>query len=910
MSSHRRRPAGRGRARGESASGIGTLGQREEWARPNGGGRHYQSGGRGVRQAGNGRAAGSQPRRAAGGGRGGNGSNGGRGNRRYAARREPNRSWWRKLLSWKALGFGALGTFLLGVIGVAVAYAMTPVPDGNEFARTQATIIYWNDGETELGRFSAENREIVPIDDIPVHVQQAVVAAEDRSFYQNSGFDPIGIARAAWHNVVGGEIRSGGSTITQQYVKNYYLTQEQTFTRKLKELFISVKIDQRMSKEAILEDYLNTIWFGRGTLHGVQTASKSYFGKPVTELSVEEGAALAALIRNPRLYDPTASEENKARFEERFRFVLNGMVEIGAIDAATAEAAEVPEVQPKPQDNQFGGTDGYLIEQVRQELLDAGFTEQEIHTGGLRVITTFDRKAQQAAVEAVEQEFPTDEDGDPVKDLNVGLAAVRPNDGAVVAMYGGPDYVERARNDALSRLQPGSTMKAFGLLAALEEGISLDSVFQGDSPIEDERLGERDFVNNQNDVDYGDVDLVRATEKSINTAFVDLTFELGYEKVQDAIIRAGIPEDSPALDVSEYRTLLGIFNVSPVEMAEGYATIASGGKHADWYTVKRVTDPWGSVRHEVDPEPQRVFDADVVADATYALTQVVESDEGTGTAARDLERPAAVKTGTHEDKTSWFAGFTPQLAATVMYYNGDGGEESSLRGIVSGGTDDEPFPGGGVPARTWTAFMKGALEGEPVIEFPPRADVGEPLNTPTPTPTCPEGTEGEPPDCEPTAEPTPTLTCPPGWTGEPPDCERPEPERIEVPDVRNRPEDEAIQRLRDAGFNNIDSQPFPVCSGAGTVLSQQPEPGQSAAPDELIVITVGEDAECERIPPVVGDDRETAIEKLERWNVIIEDANGRSRGTVVSVNPDVGTLHPVGDDVVIGVVPDNGNDND
>src|SRR5690606_12321138 len=127
----------------------------------------------------------------------------------------------------------------------------------------------------------------------------------------------------------------------------------------------------------------------------------------------------------------------------------------------------------------------------------------------------------------------------------------------------------------------------------------------------------------------------------------------------------------------------------------------------------------------------------------------------------------------------------------------------------------------------------------------------------------------------PTAEPTPTLTCPPGWTGEPPDCERPEPERIEVPDVRNRPEDEAIQRLRDAGFNNIDSQPFPVCSGAGTVLSQQPEPGQSAAPDELIVITVGEDAECERIPPVVGDDRETAIEKLERWNVIIEDANGR-----------------------------------
>jgi membrane peptidoglycan carboxypeptidase len=763
--------------------------------------------------------------------------------------------------------------FLLGVAGVAVAYALTPEPDANAFARSEATIVYWNDGETELYRFSAENRELVRrIDDIPLHVRQAVLAAEDRTFYEHSGFDPIGIGRAVVNNLTGGT--GGGSTVTQQYVKNFYLTPEQTLTRKMKELFISIKVDRRYSKDQILLDYLNTIWWGRGSIHGIQTAAKSYFGKPVQELTLEEGAGLAALIQSPPRLDPTISDENAERFEARFRWVLNGMVEMGVLDQPTAAAAEAPEVQARPEGNALGGPNGYLVEQVKQELLEAGLTEQEIMTGGLKVVTTFDQKAQKAAIEAVEEEFPTDEDGNPVEELHAGLAAIRPGDGAVLAMYGGPDYVERPGvNNAVTKLQGGSTIKPFGLVKALEEGISLESRYHGDSPLDDPAIGPP--VNNQGNRDYGEVDLITATERSINTAFVDLTYQLGYERVIDTIVRAGIPSDSPGLisggeggQGAGARAIIGIWNVSPVELAGAYGTLAAGGQQVDPYTVKRVTAPSGEVRHEVNPVPERVFDPEVVADVTYALTQVVDGENGTGKAALELERPVAGKTGTHDDKTSWFAGYTPQIAATVMYYQGAGDNKSSLRGMVSGGTTDDPFPGGGVPARTWTAFMKAALDGEPVLDFPARSNLGEPVNpTPTAEPTCPAGTEGEFPDCT-TPEPEPERTCPPGTEGEFPDCQtiRPTPTEdpeVEVPSVIGEKEEQAVRLLQRRGFEvaveRVEADQEEVW---GRVIDQSPS-GGSAPPGSTVTIVVavqGEDEppDCtgppENRPPECDDD--------------------------------------------------------
>ncbi|TDC49036.1 penicillin-binding protein [Jiangella ureilytica] len=676
----------------------------------------------------------------------GSGGNGGNGGRRYAAGRNGKkvargkRKGWRRFVSWKAFGLYALGMMLLGVAGVGIAYAMTDIPEANAFARSEATIVYWADGETELGRFSAENRETVDISEIPQACQDAVVAAEDRSFYENNGFDPVGIMRAGIGYVQnnGSTAAGGGSTITQQYVKNYYLTQEQTLTRKVQELFIAVKIDQQLDKDDILASYLNTIWFGRG-VYGIQTASRSYFDKPVSELDASQCAALAGILRSPTRYDPTLGPENTERYERRFQYVVDGMVDIGKLDSATAETLAPPAVVPEQNTNLYGGPNGYLLAQVREELLDNGFTENEIDTGGLRVVTTFDAKAQSAAIQAVDAERPKEHaDG-----VRVGLAAVIPGDGAVVAMYGGPDAVAQPFNDAIdASIQGGSAVKPFTLAAALSQGISLESRYSGNT-LTDPVLGPP--LHNQGDRDYGEaIDLVTATEQSMNTAYVDLALDIGADTIVDTQLASGLSyaadeESDLRLDP---RVTIGIGHVRPIDMAEAYATLAAGGRHADWYTVRSVTEPGGNVPYRVEPAPETVLDPGVVADTTFALNRVVEN--GSGREAQNLNRPAAGKTGTHEDLTAWFSGYVPQLSASVAIFRGDG--ETAGTVSLDGVDGMDTFTGGAFPARIWTAFMAGALDGIEIQEFPEPAEVGEAVNptpTPTPTPTDEPGDEDD-----------------------------------------------------------------------------------------------------------------------------------------------------------------------
>ncbi|SDT68467.1 transglycosylase domain-containing protein [Jiangella sp. DSM 45060] len=662
------------------------------------------------------------------------------GGRRYAAGRnggkkngKGRRKGWRRFVSWKAFGLYALGMMLLGVAGISIAYAMTDIPEANAFARSEATIVYWNDGETELGRFSAENRETVDISDIPQACQDAVVAAEDRSFYDNNGFDPVGMLRAGIGYIQnnGSTAAGGGSTITQQYVKNYYLTQDQTLTRKVQELFISVKIDQQLDKDDILASYLNTIWFGRGGVYGIQTASRSYFGVPVSELDTAQCAALAGILRSPTRYDPTLGPENAERYQQRFAYVVDGMVDIGTLDAATAETLVPPEVVPEQKTNRYGGPNGYLLQQVRDELIDNGFTEEEIDTGGLRVVTTFDPQAQSAAIQSVEAERPQEHaDG-----VRVGLAAVTPGDGAVVAMYGGPDAVEQPFNDALdASVQGGSTVKPFTLAAALEQGISLESRYSGNT-LTDPILGPP--VHNQDDKEYGEaIDLVTATENSMNTAFVDLAMNIGPDSIVDAQLASGLSyaADEETQLRQDPRVTIGIGHVRPIDMAEAYATLAAGGRHADWYTVRSVTEPGGNVPYRVEPVPESVLDPGVVADTTFALSQVVQN--GSGREAQNLNRPAAGKTGTHEDLTAWFSGYVPQLSASVVIFRGEG--ETAGTVSLDGVDGMDTFTGGAFPARIWTAFMAGALDGMEIQEFPEPAEVGDAVNpspTPTPTPT-------------------------------------------------------------------------------------------------------------------------------------------------------------------------------
>ncbi|HYN57438.1 MAG TPA: transglycosylase domain-containing protein, partial [Motilibacterales bacterium] len=460
--------------------------------------------------------------------------------------RDNREGWTRFIPSWK-LVLGSLATlFALGLATFAAlfafAWATIDIPEENEVAAAQTSIIYWNDGEKEMARLGDTNRISVPIEEIPQEMQDAVVAAEDRRFYDHSGFDVRGFSRAVWTNLTSGSSQ-GGSTITQQYAKNAYLTQEQTFIRKLKELVLSLKLETTLTKDEILERYLNTIYFGRGA-YGVETAAEAYFGVSASELTLEQSAVLAAIINAPGRFNPDTNMEN---LEQRYAYVLNAMYEEGYITEKERDEAldNFPEIKKRKESEKYAGTTGYLIRSVQDELLTLGFTEAEIEGGGLRIVSTFDKKAQASAVKAVKEQAPTTG----MEGVRIGLAAVAPATGEFVAMYGGADYLEDQFNNAtMASQQAGSTFKPFGLAAATEDEIGLDTLWPGNSPTEVAGYE----VNNYADNSYGDqVSLLTGTEQSINTVYVSVENETGVEAVQQAALRAGIPEDTVGLNLEE-----------------------------------------------------------------------------------------------------------------------------------------------------------------------------------------------------------------------------------------------------------------------------------------------------------------------------------------------------------------------
>jgi membrane peptidoglycan carboxypeptidase len=394
---------------------------------------------------------------------------------------------------------------------------------------------------------------------------------------------------------------------------------------------------------------------------------------------------------------------------------------------------------------------------VQEELLALGFTEAEIEGGGLRIVSTFDNKAQKAAVAAVKEKGPTTG----TEGLRIGLAAVQPVTGEVVAMYGGADYLEDSFNNATqATYQAGSTFKPFGLAAATEDGIGLDSLWPGNSPT----MVSDYEVNNYGDNSYGElVTLLKGTEQSINTVYVSVENETGVPPVQEAALRAGIPRDTAGLNLEspDLTFVLGTASPHTLDIARSYATFAARGERADTTTIRRVSTTDGSLLYERQDNPQRTFDQNTADVINYALQSVVTN--GTGAPARALGRPVAGKTGsTDEYKSAWFAGYVPQLAAAVSFgKSGPNGTEVSLSG--TGGMPQ--FYGSGYPARVWTAFMQGALAGTEVIDFvaPENPPSGGGVATVSATPTT------APPTTSATPTPTPTPTPePPTPTEEPP----------------------------------------------------------------------------------------------------------------------------------------------
>ena len=614
----------------------------------------------------------------------------------------------RKLLVRAAIFVGGFG-FIAGTTLFAFAYFTVSIPDANAFVNSQSTIIQYSNGE-EIGRVGSENRQIVPLAKIPMNVRNAVLAAEDRSFYSNRAFSITGIARAVINNLRGGSLQ-GGSTITQQYAKTAFLTPERTIQRKIKELVIAIKLENQLSKDQIFESYLNTIYFGRGS-YGVQTASQQYFNRNVDQLTNAQAIVISCILRSPGFYDPSYSKENEDRLTARFDYVLKGMVEAKTLTPEDAAKIKFPTVAPRVTSGSLSGPKGHIIEAVSKELKSLGFTEEQLQVGGLTIKTTIDQRAQTAAVDAINKLTPTKVP----ENLHIALAAIRPGTGEIVAMYGGADYLKRQLNDATQAIAlAGSTFKPFALIAALEAGIPLTSMWNGDSPQTFDDLGKPYEVGNYGNEGWGQVDLLFATKHSINTVYVPLGQKAGLENVVSAARRAGIPESVAMMPTPS--VALGPASPRVIDVTNAYATFAAQGIKSKPYLVTSVIGSNKGVLYEGKPQTEEVFSKEVMADLTYALKSVVNG--GTGAAALALGRPAAGKTGTSQSNASaWFSGYTPQLAAAVSFFRDDATQ--TLNGI--GGLTS--VTGGSFPARIWTAFMKGALKGEPVMDFPAPSNIG------------------------------------------------------------------------------------------------------------------------------------------------------------------------------------------
>ena len=658
---------------------------------------------------------------------------------------DEGRTGWRKwaigTLKWGSVAAVVLG--VLGAIAVVIAYNKITVPQPNDMVDTQVSIVYYADGKTELDRIAVAdgNRENVKLSQVPKYVQEAHIAAEDRTFYQNNGIDISGILRAL-KTTVTGDAQVGGSTITQQYVKNYFLTQDRTVSRKAKEILLAMKIDGQYSKDQILENYLNTIYYGRGA-YGIQSAARTYFGKDVSKLTVPEGAVLASIINAPSLYDPAKGERAKANLEKRVGYVLDGMVTQGWLsEAERSKYTGLPKIKAYQGVHFASGPSGYLTAQVKRELAKTGLTDAEIDKGGLRIVTTIDKKAQDAAVKAVKDNVP--------KEVKAGLVAIKPGDGAIYAMYGGADYAKSQLNSATQAvLQAGSNFKPFAVLGAVREGISTKTKFDGHSPQEFKDVK----INNFDHESFGQVDMRRMIAKSINTAFVALNDQVGPRTTRQAAIDAGIPESTLGLG-TDLTNVLGTSSPRVIDMASAYSTIASQGVRTTPYIIKKVTSSANpGFVYEAKPDTKRTFNKDVTADTTDAMTATVKPGGTATRIGRELGRPAAGKTGTSEEnKSIWFSGFIPQLSVSVGMYKPD------AKGNPQQMTDSEGYTltGATIPADVWLEFMKAVTQDMPIENFPKRAGVGDD-KVPTPTPTL-TTTQPTTTSTAPTTTQTPTKT--------------------------------------------------------------------------------------------------------------------------------------------------------
>ncbi|MEU3714115.1 transglycosylase domain-containing protein [Streptomyces catenulae] len=703
-----------------------------------------------------------------------------------AARRRRRTGWRRLFPTWRMLlGTGALLVLLVG--GALVAgYLLVDIPAANSAARAQSNVYLYADG-SELARDGDINRENVALSQIPRRIQRAVLAAEDRDFHTESAVDPAAMLRAAW-NTATGKGKQSGSTITQQYVKNYYLGQEQTLTRKAKEFFIAIKLDREESKDKILEGYLNTSYYGRNA-YGIQAASQAYYGKNVDQLSTGQGAYLAALLNAPSAYDVTAHPENRARVLARWKYVLNGMVKEHWLSAADRDAMTFPDPLSTTTPAGLTGQRGYVVKAVTDYLTDHHLVDEDtLRSGGYRITTTLERHRQDALGHAVKAKLTGRlSDTRPVDAyVRAGGASIDPATGRVVALYGGTDYAKQYVNSATRRdYQVGSVFKPLVFASAVQNRsvtqsgarITPNTPYDGTNKRMTVQRGHATGFApaNEDNRSYGQITVTAAMDKSVNAVFAQMGIDVGPAKVKDTAVALGVPEDAPGLASAQGAISLGTATPSVLDMAQVYATLAHHGRLRPYTLVDKVTKDGRELTLPHRPETTAVGRS--AADTTTSmLRNVVEG--GTATAAQGAGRPAAGKTGTAEDdKAAWFAGYTPELATVVAVLGQN--PKTAAQEPLYGAAGLPRVNGGGFPAQIWADYTAAALRGKPVRTFDLKLEPGA-QSSASPNPSAsgaspsPSGSAPAPGGTAPTGGPQrpnrpggrPTAGPPPGGPGQ------------------------------------------------------------------------------------------------------------------------------------------------
>ncbi|WP_416530710.1 transglycosylase domain-containing protein [Streptomyces coelicoflavus] len=717
-----------------------------------------------------------------------------------------DRDGWRRWVpSWRLVSGLCIAFFGCLVGAAGIAYAMVSVPVIDESATAQNNVYYWADNTQMVATGGDRNRQSVDLSQIPKAMRNAVISQENKTFYTDSGIDPKGIARAVFNMAKGGETQ-GGSTITQQYVKNAMLNdQSQTISRKVKEIFVSIKVGAEEPKDKILEGYLNSAYYGRGA-YGIQAAARAYFNVDAVDLNPGQCAFLSAMLKGATYYDPAGSvsidpaatpDANKKRAHSQMQDTLDKMVEYGHLNQAErAKYTELPTTQHPQSNAKLGGQIGYLVRLAKSSVLKSGkVTEQQLEKGGYSIYTTFDKKKVDEMEKAVQKVYKEkiDPKKRPETDTHVqfGGASIDTKTGAIKAIYGGEDATKHFTNNAdVTGAQVGSTFKPFVLAAAMKWGVrdpdlgpvqaqdertiaSPKSLYSGknklkinnyDGSVWENEDGEQWRQENDGQDSVGDppdykIDLREAMRESVNSAYVQLGMDVGLDKVKEAAVDAGLLEDS--LTGSGFPSFsLGISDPSAIRMAGAYATFANSGKQREPYSVTKVTSKDGTIyTHKV--EEKQAFTAKVADNVTDVLKTVVE--DGTGSNAQLPGREVAGKTGTTDgNKSAWFVGYTPQLSTAISMYRYPDDETIKNRTFLEmyGTGGEKKIHGASFPSTIWQDYMSDAVKGLKVEGFPEPEPIGEVVNdTPSPTPTpTPSASASKTEEASPSPTPSPSDT--------------------------------------------------------------------------------------------------------------------------------------------------------